>query len=75
MESINKKYKPRISIVIPAYNEESNIEETLRAIKNQICNFSYEIIVVDGQSTDKTISVAKIMRRYINRLKEVGFFN
>ena len=59
MESINKKYKPRISIVIPAYNEESYIEETLRAIKNQVCNFSYEIIVIDGQSTDKTISVAK----------------
>ncbi len=59
MESINKKYKPRISIVIPAYNEESYIEETLRAIKNQVCNFSYEIIVVDGQSSDKTISVSK----------------
>ena len=59
MEANNKKYKTRISIVIPAYNEESYIEETLRAIKNQICNFSYEIIVVDGQSTDKTISVAK----------------
>jgi len=59
MESIDKKNKPRISIVIPAYNEESYIEETLRAIKKQICNFSYEIIVVDGQSSDRTVNVAK----------------
>ncbi|MFX1567018.1 MAG: glycosyltransferase [Promethearchaeota archaeon] len=50
---------PKISVIIPTYNEENHIKETLIAVKKQICNFSYEIIVADGQSVDKTVSIAK----------------
>lgn len=59
MKAINPKHKPKISVIIPTYNEEANIKETLIAIKKQICDFPYEIVVVDGQSTDKTIDIAK----------------
>ncbi|MFX1495103.1 MAG: glycosyltransferase [Promethearchaeota archaeon] len=59
MKTINTKNKPKISVIIPTYNEEGNIEETLIAVKNQICGFPYEIVVVDGQSSDKTVDVAK----------------
>ena len=53
-------YKDKtLAVVIPAYNEESYIEETLVAIKNQRCDFFYEVIVVDGQSSDETVKVAK----------------
>ena len=52
-------YKPKISVIIPTYNEESKIKETLIAVKNQKCDFPYEIIVADGQSSDNTISIAK----------------
>ena len=51
--------KPKISVIIPTYNEENNIKETLIAVKNQNCNIPYEIIVVDGQSTDKTVHIAE----------------
>ncbi len=51
--------KPKISVIIPTYNEEINIKYTLIAIKKQRCNISYEIIVADGQSTDKTVAIAK----------------
>jgi glycosyltransferase involved in cell wall biosynthesis len=53
------KDKCRISVIIPTYNEELNIMETLISVKNQRCSIPYEIIVVDGQSSDETVSVAK----------------
>ncbi|MFW9773654.1 MAG: glycosyltransferase family 2 protein [Candidatus Thorarchaeota archaeon] len=51
--------EPRISVIIPTYNEEANIEKTLLAVKNQICEFPYEIMVADGQSSDNTVLIAK----------------
>lgn len=59
MKAINQLHNPKISVVIPAYNEEKLIKETLLAVEKQICNFPYEIIVSDGQSTDKTVLIAK----------------
>lgn len=46
--------KPRISLIIPAYNEEKYIGTCLDCvIKNSNSNF-FEIIVVDNASSDKT---------------------
>ncbi|MFX1256945.1 MAG: glycosyltransferase [Promethearchaeota archaeon] len=59
MKKPNHKNKQKISIIIPTYNEEFNIKKTLISIKKQVCNVPYEIIVVDGQSTDNTVFVAK----------------
>ncbi len=50
---------PKISVIIPTYNEELIIRTTLMAIKNQNCTIPYEIIVADGHSSDKTVSIAK----------------
>ncbi|MFA7245045.1 MAG: glycosyltransferase family 2 protein [Candidatus Magasanikbacteria bacterium] len=47
------------SIVIPAYNEEKKIKSCLDHAKKLHGNFSYEIIVVDNNSTDNTILLAK----------------
>ncbi len=49
-----------LSVVIPTYNEEKNIENCLKSLLNQtLPRDKYEIIVVDGQSTDKTVKIAK----------------
>lgn len=54
----------KISIVIPAYNEEHSLAATLeRALEQQYPDF--EIIVVDNASTDATADIA---RRYPVRL-------
>jgi glycosyltransferase involved in cell wall biosynthesis len=47
----------KASIVIPAYNEEKYIEETLKSIINQSYQ-NFEIIVVDCFSEDKTEKIA-----------------
>ena len=49
-----------ISVVIPAYNEEKNIEDVLLRTKATMkaLQFPHEIIVVDDGSTDKTRSLA-----------------
>jgi len=49
-----------ISVVIPTYNEEKNIERALNSLNNQtIPRNTYEIIIVDGDSKDQTREIAK----------------
>jgi glycosyltransferase involved in cell wall biosynthesis len=66
MNSIKQKGKtqmnhPVISVVIPAYNEEKNIEGILfRTDKAlEVLSLPYEVIVVDDGSTDKTRFLAE----------------
>lgn len=44
----------RVSIIIPAYNEENTIEEIVRRVKAVSLDFEKEIIVVDDGSRDRT---------------------
>ena len=51
--------KPFCSVVIPAFNEEQNIEASLSSLVNQSYpRERYEIILVDNGSTDKTPEIA-----------------
>lgn len=54
---------PTISVIIIAKNEEDEIENCLKCIASQ--KIRPEIIVVDGQSSDKTFSIA---RKYADRI-------
>ena len=49
---------PKVSIVIPALNEERNIPYVFSRIPEGI----HEVIVVDGQSVDRTVEVAHRLR-------------
>jgi dolichyl-phosphate beta-glucosyltransferase len=51
----------KLSVIIPAYNEEKRIEQTLIDIDKYLerQNYEYEIIVVDNNSNDKTFEVVK----------------
>jgi glycosyltransferase involved in cell wall biosynthesis len=48
----------KITVIIPAYNEEIYLPRTLRSLK-QLDRIPDEILVVDGGSTDKTAETAK----------------
>lgn len=51
------------SVIIPAYNSEKTIAQTLNALKKQdFPKNKYEIIVVDDGSKDKTVEIAKKFR-------------
>ena len=60
-----KKTKPKISLIIPAYNEEKYIKSTLESVKEskklyeKTFKEKVEIIVVDNNSTDKTADIAR----------------
>ncbi|RYE99034.1 MAG: glycosyltransferase family 2 protein [Oxalobacteraceae bacterium] len=45
---------PQVSIVIPAYNEEANILQTLSSLADQVTQYRTELIVANNNSTDNT---------------------
>jgi glycosyltransferase involved in cell wall biosynthesis len=52
---------PRLSIVIPAYNECLRIESTLERVMSCVrdCNWDAEVLVVDDGSTDETAAIVQ----------------
>ncbi len=49
----------KISVIVPAYNEEKNIKQCLESLVNQdFDKKEYEIILVNNNSTDKTKEIA-----------------
>lgn len=49
----------KLSVIIPAYNEADIITETVEKVRSRGGNDIAEVIVVDGGSTDKTLSRAR----------------
>ena len=60
--SFQHEYYVPISIIVPAYNEELTVVDTVLSLLSQSYRL-YEIIVVDDGSTDAT---AQVMRDYFN---------
>jgi cellulose synthase/poly-beta-1,6-N-acetylglucosamine synthase-like glycosyltransferase/spore germination protein YaaH/peptidoglycan/xylan/chitin deacetylase (PgdA/CDA1 family) len=51
-------YKPKVAVLIPAYNEEKVIERTVRAALNSDYP-NLRVIVIDDGSKDRTLEVAR----------------
>lgn len=47
---------PKVSVVIPSYNSEKYLSETIDSVLNQSFN-DYELIIVDSNSTDNTVNI------------------
>lgn len=64
-----------ISIVIPLLNEEENVEEAYRQVRDALSTFGmpYEIIFVDDGSRDGTISMLKGIASRDTRVRVISF--
>lgn len=51
----DKKTMAKLSVVLATYNEEINLGDCLKSVKD----IADEIIIVDGSSTDQTVKIAK----------------
>lgn len=65
-----------ISIIIPTKNEERNLPDLLRSLRNQNQPpRSLEILIVDGKSTDRTREIAKNYGCRVILQKKLGISN
>ena len=64
MENRTISDRPFLSIVIPTYNEERRLPQTLQSVVDYLARQSYasEVIVVDDGSRDQTVEVVKTFR-------------
>lgn len=58
-----------LSIIILTYNEEKNIAKQLKKISNLSKKYLKEIIIIDSQSTDKTVNIVKSFQKIIKNIR------
>ncbi len=73
-EKPNGGAHPRISIVIPVYNEESILHAAVVDLREQLADFGwpYEIILAENGSRDGTVPIARALSE---KYHEVNFFS
>lgn len=76
-EKIIFEYKenPQVSIIIPVYNQFEFTYQCLKSIKENTMKVSYEIIIADDVSTDKTTKLSKFVENVniIRNTVNLGF--
>ena len=65
----------KLSVIIPAYNEEKRIADTLKSVDGYLekQSFDYEIIVIDNNSKDNTSAAVKELEATIVQKSTVVF--
>lgn len=66
----------KISIIIPAYNEEESLPilyERLNKLINEVKNYEFEVLFVNDGSTDNTIQIIKELRQKDDHISYVDF--
>lgn len=66
----------KVSVLVPAYNEEANMERAYQAIVavfRDLPGYEYEIIVTDNHSTDRTFPILQELAAKDPRLRVIRF--
>jgi O-antigen biosynthesis protein len=73
--SLNRAQNPKLSILVPVYNEVQITLECLASIAQQQCSLEFEVIVADDASDDAGVhELAKIRNVvYVKQRKNLGF--
>jgi len=61
------EYKDKVSVIMPVYNSEKYLEETIKSVLGQSYS-NFELIIVDDGSTDNSLNIA---RRFAKEDKRV----
>ena len=70
--SINNNYCPKLSVIIPVFNEEKYIVKTIKSVLKSEYNNEIEIIIINDGSTDNTENVVK---DFINFIEPINIEN
>jgi glycosyltransferase involved in cell wall biosynthesis len=67
--------RPKLSVIVPMYNEQDSVTPLYRAIVTALTplGYSFEILFVDDGSADRTVAVATELARGDSRLRIVKF--
>ena len=60
-----------ISVIIPLYNKEKAISNTIQSVLNQTYT-DFELIIIDDGSTDKSGKIAKEYAKVDQRIRYLG---
>ena len=63
----------KISVLIPAYNEEGNITELNKRLTNTLKEYNYELIYINDGSKDKTLEKIKNISKNADNIKYISF--
>jgi len=64
--------RPKVSVVAVSYNQEKYIRETLESFVTQEADFTFEVIIGDDKSTDRTPEIiAEYARAYPDIIKPI----
>lgn len=64
----------RVSLIVPAYNEEKKISKTLESLSKQSYK-DFELLVIDNNSTDKTSEIAHKFTKNVHLEKTKGYIH
>lgn len=76
-KSIQEHQKPKISIILPVYNEQENLSETFKRLKDilnkeEIVKGSFELVFVNDGSKDDSIKFIREFRENDSRVKLIN---
>ena len=71
---LGQNKKPEVSIVIPIWNEELNIIQTLLTISQNTTSYPTEVIAINNNSTDRTQEVLSKLKikSYVQPIQGCG---
>ena len=72
--------KKEVSIILPTYNEEKNIEKLVNELRKEFHGIDYEIVILDDNSKDKTPAIIDKLAKKgdvlaIHRYGKKGYFS
>lgn len=72
--------KKEVSIILPTYNEEGNIEKLVTALRKSFKDVNYEIVILDDNSKDRTPGIIDKLAKKgdvlaIHRYDKKGYFS